>query len=71
VEEIRKARKQLEKEFSLSKDAYLAHIYAQQKKSNQSSSLDLRKSPLHIKRPDHHEGHFSPAIGALAYQGPR
>ena len=46
VEEIRKARKQLEKEFSLSKDAYLAHIYAQQKKSKSKLVSRSPKKPF-------------------------
>ena len=33
VEEVRKARKQLEKEFGNDQEAFLAHIYAQEKKS--------------------------------------
>ena len=33
VEEVRTARKQLEKEFGNDQDALLAHIYAQEKKS--------------------------------------
>jgi hypothetical protein len=48
VEEVRKARKQIEKEFGSDTDAFLQHIYDQQKRVK--SRLVSRPPKKHLSR---------------------
>jgi hypothetical protein len=46
IEEVRKARKQIEKEFGSDTDAFLRHIYEQQKKAKSRLVSRLPKKRL-------------------------